>query len=601
MQHYRLATRLTVILIAIGNALAQSSENLPGFLSIVQSLATVLEPSSTASSSSSSTSKASTSSTPGSTLATAAATTTSSPSSTPTAGNATSGLDPHTRDIIIGVMVPIGLILLAAIVALILCCCARRRKKNRRINREMKYDEAKSMGNDDWVRGNDSHHGLHNNTAGVFGTTNNIRYDPHHGTAPLMGTDHVSEMKSIEDPVYENGVAEKPTSNSFTPAQIVPRKPIPNRFSNGSATTPVSADHHHDSHNGAVMVAGAGVAAGAAAVMHHHDQNRRSSGNLAKVDPMYHHDQNRRSSGSLAKVDALHKPLGSHPQNQPPMYTSSGPDKFQPNWRPSRPATPPFSPDDVGSMHRRSQRFSTGSTMATDHANVPVVAAAIDAPTSSQRHSLQSRHSGFEDGEPPRGPSRSPKRRSLTGGGELWEADSMFRPALSSRRRSSGGDLQYTATEAAPPLPNQGRYSNREISQAPLLNSGSTPYNKHLSTVQGADTHNPAYSSTTDSSTSNESYESAQAYVNSWNYSDPGRYPRFSGGSDNMPLIPPGPVWKEGDQRRWSDGTPKSTNGLGSGQDDRRYSGGNSRTQRARFSNGHPEYYNEAGLVGRAL
>ena len=445
----------------------------------------------------------------------------------------------------------------------------------------MRFDETKSIGNDDWVRGDNLHHGLHNNAGGVFGNENHIRYDPHHGTAPLMGTDHVSDMKAIEDPVYEHGIADRAASNSFTPAQIVPRKPVPNRISNGSAATTVSANHRHDSHDGAAIAAGAGVVAGAAA-MHHHDQNRRSNGNLAKLD-------------------TLHKPLGSHPQNQAPMYATSGPDNGFTNSRMGRPSTPPFSPDDVGSMHRRSQRFSAGPPMATDYANVPVVAASIDAPTSSQRRSLQNRYSGSSDRDPSRGPSRSPKRRSLTGGGDMWEADDIFRPALSSRRRSSGGDLQYTTSAAAPPLPNQGRYSGREISQAPLLNSPSTPYNKHLSAVQGPETHTPGYSSTTDSSISTDSYESAQAEISTWNYNDPGRYPRFSGGSDNLPLIPPGPVWKEGDQRRWSDGTPKSTNGFGFNQDNRRYSGGNARPQRARFSSGHPEYYNEAGLVGRAL
>lgn len=602
--HWQRSILAGLAFVTSSNVLAQSTApSLAGFLSAVQSIASVLEPTTTSSSSStSSTSSPSSITSSPSTIDSSASTAAATSSSTPIAGvgNASSGLDPQTRNIILGVTIPIGLLLLAAIIILLIVCCRRRRRKTRRVS-SPQSQFINNNHNNDWERGNTAHHGYNSDSSLRTGpTSHGDGYTALRDPGLLMSASHKPSPVMAEHPAYRNSSENSNIQNPFIPTPPISRKPVPSRDSTGSNISTVSGSHHNNHHAG--MATGGIIGAGAVAAVAAHK-----------------HNKHRRPSQSPHRPESWHQPLSSHPHD-PSMHATAGPTAYY-RGNDSRRSSIPFSPDDVGSTHRSSGRFSqtpSESPFADSQAPTTFDHETILAPTTSQRRSLQSRNSSYSDvRDVSRGPSQSPKRRSLTGGGEIWQAGPVT-PAVPNQNRFSNSDTLSADSTTPPTNLAQNRYNNNsEMRHTNPVISPALPSNRHITRSQRPHLYDATQGSSTADSSSGESWQSAQAEINPWEERDTGRYPRFSGASGNStaPLMPPTAAWDDRKERRWSgDMFNKNNNnhnnrisgngnGFGHGNimPQARRNSGAMEKRRLRFSDGEPEIYNEQGLVGRAL
>lgn len=476
---------------------------------------------------------------------------------------------------------------MAAIIVLLIVCCRRRRRRTRRVSSpESKF--INNNNNNDWEHGNPAHHGYNSNSSLKTGPIHGDGYTALHDPGVLMSASHKPNPVISEHPAYRHSSENTNIQNPFTPTPPISRKPVPNRDSTGSNISAISGPHHNNHHAG--MATGGILGAGALTAVLSHNHNDR-----------------RRLSQSPHRIEPWHQPLGSHPQDSS-VYATAGPTAYH-RGNDQKRSPIPFSPDDVGSTHRSSRRFSQAasespfadSQVPTTYDNDTII-----APTKSQRQSLQSRNSNFGNGRDiSRGPSRSPKRHSLTGGGEMWQADTITPPTLPNQNRYSNSDTLPGDSITPPANPTQNRSSNSEMRHINPVMSSALPSNRHITRSQRPHLYDSTLDSTTDSS-SGESWESAQADLNPWQERDTGRYPRFNGASGNntTPLMPPNAAWDDRKERRWSgdmfNNRMRGDKFAHNSQQPQRDSGLMEK-RRLRFSDGHPEIYTEQGLVGRAL
>ena len=238
-------------------------------------------------------------------------------------------------------MIPVALLLLVALIIFFIICCRRRRRKTRRVlSPQSQFVNNDYNNDDDWEHGNAIHHGYNSDPSLRTGPNHGDGYTALRDPELLMSASHKPGPVMSEHPAYRNSNENTNIENPFLPTPPISRKPVPSRDSTGSNISAISGSPHHNNNNHhAGMVTGGLVGAGAIAAVAAHNHNER-----------------RRPSQSPHRPESWHQPLGSHPHD-PSMYATAVPTAYH-RGNESRRSTPPFSPDDVGSIHRSSGRYS---------------------------------------------------------------------------------------------------------------------------------------------------------------------------------------------------------------------------------------------------